>query len=567
MRRRLLPLIVLAVAIWIGYALWNAGPRIPESAVLVLDLGGSMQEIPPRDALEAMLAEGPALATLVLQLDKAAADQRIAGVMLHIRPLEISYARVQELRDAVKRFRSSGKRAVALLDVESFNATRELYLASAADEAYAVRGYVGPIAGLAGQYLSLGGLLAKLGVRVEYERIGKWKSAPEMFALERMTEPARQQAREVVDGVFEQVTRGIAEGRGLAPDQVARLIDRAPATADALIEARLIDGEADRERALDLAGPETDEHVDLETYVNVAPEPLGLRSGPKIALIFGDGQVVTGRGSRFRRFAADDLDEALDSARDDDEISGVVLRLNSPGGSALAAEQLWRAVRRVREKKPVVVSMSEYAASGGYYVASAANTIVAEPATITGSIGVFLMRPAFAGLFEKLGVESEVIARGEFARFLASDEPLSPFERERARAVVDAIYRDFVERVAEGRGMSQQDVDRIGQGRAWLGARAKQVGLVDVEGGLHEAVAELKQLAGIAEDQDPARVIYPAPRGLRDSLRDLIRSELRAELLHILLPERIAPRVLRLLLQAAGEEGALLLPAYWIEIY
>jgi protease-4 len=160
-----------------------------------------------------------------------------------------------------------------------------------------------------------------------------------------------------------------------------------------------------------------------------------------------------------------------------------------------------------------------------------------------------------------------VIARGEFARFLASDEPLSPFERERTRAVVDAIYRDFIGRVAEGRRMSEQRVDELGQGRAWLGSQAKRLGLVDAEGGLHEAVERLKELAGIAKDQDPARVVYPAPAGLRQTLEDLLGSRLRAELLQALLGHRVAPHLLRHLLDAAHERGATLLPAYWIEIY
>jgi protease-4 len=567
MRRGLWLLLVLAVMTWIGYALWSAGPRIPESAVLVLDLRGGLEEVPPRDAIDALLADGPALATVVLQLDKAAADARIAGAVLHIHSLALSYARIQELRDAMARFRASGKRAIALLDLVSFNATRELYLASAADEVYAVPGYRGPLAGLAGQYLSLGGFLAKLGIQVEFERVGEWKSAPETFALERMTEPARQQAREVVDGVFDQVVAGLAEARGLERRKVARLFDRAPAEPDALRDAGLIDGEADLAKAIELAGSSGAEPVDFEAYVQVDPTGLGLRSGPSIALVFADGNVIEGRGSRTQRFASDDLVEALETARDDDDIVGVVVRVNSPGGSSLAAEHVWRAIRSVREHKPVVVSMGDYAASGGYYVASAASAIVAQPATVTGSIGVFVMRPALAGLFEKLGIGSEIIARGEFASFAASDQPLTPFERERTRALVDSIYRDFLERVAEGRKLSQDRVDELGRGRVWLGARASELGLLDVQGGLHEAVSELKRLAGIPEHQDPARVVFPPPRGLGEALRELLRTEWRPALLQALLPDHLASPALRAMLRGASEGGISLLPSYWIEIH
>ena len=345
MRRLITIALILGVAVMIGYALLRSGPRIPETNVLVLELGGRLEEAPAMDALQQLIARGPALPTLLLQLEKAAADQRIEAVLMRIRALDIGYARVQELRDAVSRLRQAGKPVIALLDLASLNATRELYLASSADKIYLVPGFLGPFAGIAGQYLHLGGFFEKLGIQVEYERVGDYKSAPEMFAAREMSEPARQTFNELLDGLFAQIVGGIAAGRGLDAARVRQLVDAAPSTAAEYTAAGLADGVADQEELLEREGLEDAEELLWDTYLQVDPRDLGLRTGPQIALIFGDGPIVQGergRPPRRRTFAADTIAEALEEAGEEEDVRAIVLRINSGGGSALASDQLWR---------------------------------------------------------------------------------------------------------------------------------------------------------------------------------------------------------------------------------
>ncbi len=568
MRRLITIALVLGVAAMIGIALLQAGSRIPENSVLILELGGRLEEAPPLDTLQRLSARGPALPTLLLQLEKAAADARITAVLLHIRALDIGYARIQELRDAIMRVRRAGTAVIALLDLATLNATRELYLASSADKIYLIPGFLGPFAGIAGQYLHLGGFFEKLGVQIEYERVGDYKSAPEMFTARELSEPAREIFNQLLDGLFAQIVTGIAAGRGLEATRVRELVEEAPSTTNEYRAAGLADGVADLKQILEREGLGEANEVRWDAYVRVDPRDLGLRTGPRIALIFGDGTITQAGGGgspRARGFAADRISEALEQAAEDEDIMAVVVRINSGGGSALASDQLWRVVRRVRQEKPVVISMADAAASGGYYVASAANAILAEPATLTGSIGIFFLRPALSGLFRKLDIGSEVLARGSYAEVAVGDKPFTAEQRERTRSFVRALYQEFLERVAAGRGVSTEAVDRLGQGRVWLGESALAHGLVDELGGLYAAVQRAKQEAGLDPELDPERVILPGPRRLMDQIQDLMRGDLSRELMERLVPVRLPPILRSAALLVEGELAYL--PPYWIEIH
>lgn len=566
MRRLIGGTVVILAVLAIGIALWRSGPAIPPGSVVVVELSGQLAEAPPVDALSRFSARGPALPTLLLLLEMATADERISGVILHIRPLRVGYARIQELRDAISRVRSADKQVVAVLDMAVLNATREMYLASAADQVYVVPGFLGPLAGIAGQSIFLGSFFEKIGVEFEYVRIGEYKSAVEMFAASEMSEPAREMTNALFDGLFDQITAGIAEGRSLPQATVASLIDNAPATAEEYLDSGLADGIVGREEVLESAGLEAAEEISSADYLRVDPSRLGLRSGPEIALIFSDGMILqSGGGSLVRRSAADEIVRALESAADDAEVKAIVLRVNSPGGSSLASEQLWRAVRSAREKKPVVVSMADVAASGGYYVASAADAILAEPATFTGSIGIYLQRPFFSGLYEKLDIGTELIARGAHAGIAGSDKPLTPAQRKRTEDWIRSLYDEFLDRVAEGRGVQPDEVDRLGQGRVWLGATALGHGLVDELGGLWAAVQRAKREANIPEDVDPERVLFPGPRSPGEQLRQVFRGELQAWLVAKLFPMELPEP---LTWKGLGiREKLLLLPPYWVEIH
>lgn len=564
MRRIVIILVAAGVVLLIAISLWSSGPDIPDRGVLLVEVGGPLEEAPPTDGLSRLFARGPALATLALQIEKASADDRIVGIALHVRPLQVGYARIQELRAALQRARGAGKRVVAFLDLGQLNATREVYLASAADRVYVAPGYLGPVVGIAGELLHMGGMFAKAGIQIEYERIGAYKSAPEALAERGMSEPAREMMETLFDGLYEQLVAGIAEGRNLEPEAVRELIDQAPATPDEYLTAGLADAIAGKEQLLEVAGFEGAERVSVQDYMPVDPRDLGLRNGPAIALIFGDGMIVPANGSGLRRagFAGDQIARALEDAAEDEDVRAIVLRVNSGGGSYQASDQIWRAVREARERKPVVVSMADAAASGGYYVASAADAIVAEPATLTGSIGIYLTRIALRGVYKKLDIGAEVMTRGRYADLVASGHALSPAHRERLRSFLEASYREFLERVSDGRGLSTEEVDALGQGRIWLGREAREKGLVDEIGGLYAAVARAKAEAGIPPEEDPRRVIFPGPRSFREQMNDLLsgfsRGDLWLELFPIEIPEMV--RAWRGVLD--GEIAYL--PPYWI---
>ena len=566
MRRPILWLLALAVAGMIAAALWSARARVPENAVLVLELNGELDESPPRDLLSQWQARGPALPSLLLLLDMAAADARVKGVLLHVRTLSVGYARIQELRDALARVRAAGKPVIALIDETSLNATRELYLASAADRIFVEPASLAPLAGIAGQFLHLAGFFEKIGVEWQVARVGIYKSAVEQFAAREMSPKAREMTDALLDGIYGQIVEGIAAGRGLDAVEVRALIDATPGTPTELVAAKLADGIAERREVLDKAGLAGANELEAESYLRVDASSLGLRNGPTIALIFGEGSIVEERGRGFQRvFAADETVKSLDEAAKDDEIRAVVLRVNSPGGGAQASDKIWRAVSRVRAKKPIVVSMADYAASGGYYLASAASAIVAEPATLTGSIGVFLLRPSFSGLYQKLEIGTEVIERGAYASVTGGDRPFTAEQQARTDSFIAASYRDFVARVSEGRGIPTDAVDALGQGRVWLGSEAFARKLVDEVGGLRAAVERARKEAGIEGEPDPVRQILPAPRSPTEQVRELIRGDARGLLLRGLLP---ADLPFAFALDWLPLDGALAyLPPYWIEIH
>lgn len=572
MYRALALVVGVVVVLLIAVALWRTGVDIPDDAVLVLALQGELEEAPPLDPLDRFTASGPALPTLLLQLEKASFDERIQAVLVHIRPLQLSYARVQELRDALSRVRAAGKSVVALLDMASLNGTRELYLASSADRVFVVPGSIAPLAGIAGQYLHLGGMFNKVGIEIEYERVGRYKSAPESFSEREMSDSAREMMSELLDALYAQIVEGVSSGRELEPETVEALIDQAPSTADELVAAGLADGVGHRTQVLELAGLGELEEVKVSLYMNVDPRELGLRDGPAVALIFGTGMIVQGgrgRGLRSGVFAADRIQKAIEDAAEDEEIRAIVLRIDSGGGSSLASEQLWRAVRDARKRKPVVVSMAGAAASGGYYVASAADAIVAEPATLTGSIGIFMLRPVLEGLYEKLEVGTEVIERGHHAGILADSRAATSEQRERVHSYLLSLYTEFLARVSEGRNIPPDEINDLAEGRVWAGAAAHDLGLVDELGGLYATIARAKHEAGIDPQMDPRRVLFPGPRSLGEQLRDIFRGSLagwlRDRIADDLLPVRLPPVVRAWLEHSDG--GPAYLPTHWVVLH
>ena len=565
MRRSLVAILTLLVVAMIAVALWVSRSRLPEHSVLVLDLSGEIEDEPPRDLLAQWNARGPALPTLLLLLDMAGADARIDGVLLKVGSLRVGYARLQELRDALAKLRGSGKTVVAYVQAESLNATRELYLASVANKVVVDPAAMVPLGGIAGQYVFLAGMFEKIGVRWEYSRVGEYKSAVEQFAAKEMSPKAREMSAGLIDGIYAQLIDGLAGGRSLSGEKVRALFDKAPGTPEELVAAGLADAVGGKKEALATAGLSGANEVDAATYQRVDPRSLGLRKGPQIALVFGDGAIVPERSRGFgNQFSAEEVGEALEAAAKDDEIRAVVLRINSPGGDAMASDLLWRAVKSVREKKPVVVSMGDYAASGGYYIASAGSAVLSQPATLTGSIGVFMLRPVFAGLYDKLDIGRELIARGGLASVAGGDGPLNAFQRDRLDQLTRSAYREFLARVADGRSSTPEAIDKLGGGRVWLGSDALAQNLVDELGGLSAAVERARKEAKLEGDADPMRVILPAPRGPIEQLRALVQGEANERVLRSLLPFELPDMPELAWLSPTGRLAYL--PPYWMEI-
>jgi len=561
-------LVLLGLAVLFVFLRGQRGPTIEPGSCLVLELEGRYVEAPRASLLARLFGEETRpFVGLLSQLALARRDDRLAHVVLVIRPLEIGWGKAGELRDAIARLRAAGRRTTAYLDLASFSASREYYIATAADEIYVVPGGNVPVIGLAAEYFFLGGMWQKLGVDFEVAKAGRYKSAVESYAGTGMSEASREMANSLLDSTDEAFVAAIAEGRGLSHEAVRAAIDSGPMLPKELVSLSLADGVEHLDVLLDRIGGKV---VRQSTWERVEPEQLGFEARAKIALVYGSGTVVQGRAGRSASgrqvFASQTASEAIRDAAEDDAIDAIVLRIDSPGGSALASEEIWRALQQARRHdKPIVASFSDVAASGGYYVASGADAIVAPGGSLTGSIGVFALRPVLGGALEKVGIGMESLTRGRYADFLLAGEPLSEGARERLQASVLETYGLFLERVAEGRSLPVADVDAIAQGRVWTGRQAAERGLVDQLGGLYEAVALVRQKLGLDEDADVVLIPYPGPRSLGEELSDILGSRLGGlGLAGLSLPAMLRP--LESWLLDLPDEGPLLVPPAWIEI-
>jgi protease-4 len=486
-------------------------------------------------------------------------------VVFRVRALDLGWAQAEEIRQAIRKLSEKGRRTVAVLEVEGFG-NAPYYVASAADKVVATPGGNAPFVGIAAEYLFLGGLFEKLGVDVEYERVGEYKSAVESYAETKMSDANREQTNALLDSVEGRYVREIAASRKRTEEQVRLAIDSAPSSPEAMVEHGLVDGVAGWDEALASFGAGM--QVKLAEYAGVTPQSVGFEPVATFAIVHGVGAVVVGEGTYSGAspvMASDTVAEALRDAAKDPEVKALVLRIDSPGGSPLASDLIWQAIRDVRAAgKPVVASLSDVAASGGYYVASAADAIVSQPQTLTGSIGVFVIRPVLAGLMEKLGVGVESITRGARADLLLSTRPLSAETRAVLREDVQHTYERFLARVAEGRGLERAEVDAVARGRVWTGEQALEVGLVDRLGGIPEAVVAAKEKVGLAADADVLLVQYPPPKPVAQQLVEA----LQGGGVSLALPG--VPSGLRDLVAALGAlpVGApLLVDPFWIEIH
>ena len=573
-------LLTFFLAAIIGIALWAESigkPNVPNNSVLVLKVSGSLPDYSPEDPMAELFGfEQPqSLSSLLMQLRKAKVDSRIGAVLLDVDFPAIGWGKAEEIRDAIAEFRTSGKPIYAFMEIGS---NREYYVASACEKVFLPPAGDLYINGFAADVMFYRGSLDKLGIEPEVIQIGKYKSAPEQYTRKEMSEGQREVINSVLDEYFARFTSAVAEARKKSPEDVRALIDNAPFHAIQAKQLGLIDEAFYRDQVYDelktRLGYQAEDKIRTvagKEYREVSSDSLGLNTGERVAIIYASGAINIGRSNRSpfggETLGSDTLVKAINDAAEDGTIKAIVLRVDSPGGSALASDLMWHALENAKAKKPLVVSMGDVAASGGYYIACNANKIVAEPSTVTGSIGVFMGKPVVKGLYDWLGITNEYVMRGKNAGIFRETEKWTTEERAKMQDQANQIYfGDFVPKVAKGRGKSDEEVNSLGQGRVWTGAQAKERGLVDEFGGMEKAIEIAKGLANLPADRDVKRIVFPEPRPFFESLfggeENTFAQNKQQEVIINAIPEdaRRALRYAQILDQMKRGESMLMLP-------
>jgi protease-4 len=495
-----------------------------------IELDGALPEFAPAQAWwqrRFLQTSAPtSLQGLRRQFERIAADPQAQGVLLRINGLAAGWATLQSLRDEIAHFRASGKRVVAYLltpDIAGY------YAACAADQIMMPPSATLMIVGLRAEVQFLKDALAKVGLEFEVEAVSPYKSAGEMFVRSDISPENRQQLDRLLDARFAELLRAIGVGRSQTPDQVRAAIDRAPLSGRAALDAGLVDAlcyedELDEQLTSGDRAPTILDWDEAQRALRLQPARFHRKL---IGVVAVEGTIATGNSRNLplpipliggQQAGADSISQALRQAERNRRIAAVVLYVNSPGGDAFASDLIWREVLRLGKKKPVVVAMGDAAASGGYYIAAPAAAIVAQPGSLTGSIGVVLLRPIAAGLLERAGINTVVLSRGAHSGLLSITHPPSEEEREALRDLIFTSYAEFKQRVREGREIADGKLEPIAGGRVWLGQEALGLGLIDKLGGLPTALLRAQELASLPQNRSAPLLLL---RGKRDRLPPL----------------------------------------------
>jgi len=498
---------------------------VREGSAMVFDLSVNLQDAPvgtrPEDLIgEALGGGGPkrmALRDALDSIEAAAADDRITALFLHgsFAPLDYGtgFAALREVRQAVTDFKATGKPVLAYLVYPS---ARDLYVASLADRIIMDPNGLFLNAGMAAQPIFVAGFLEKYGVGAQVVKAGAYKSAAESFLRESMSEPARRQTRELLDDLWGDYRQTVAEGAGMPPEALQELIDdKGFLSAQDALDTGIVDELAYMDGAIasmqEIAAPSDNgksfRQISLDDYLAAVERNRYSKDG-HVAVVYAEGPIIVGEGDRGQ-VSGKRLAREIRRLRQDEKTRALVLRVNSPGGSALASDMIAREIDLARERMPVVVSMGAVAASGGYWIAANADRVFAQPNTITGSIGVIGLFFNVKELANRHGVTFDTVKTAKYADFLSPARPKTEAEMRLAQSWVDEVYADFLERVAEGRELSLERVSELAEGRVWSGADALERGLVDEVGGLERSIAHAAALAGLGPE--PAVRDYPQP--------------------------------------------------------
>jgi protease-4 len=520
-------LFISIVGFAVLYLLFGREPAVPANATLVLRVGGALTELAPNDVVGYLRGnKQPTVRSIVDNLRKAKVDSRVRAVLLKPTGFESPFwAKVQEIREAVLDFKKSGKPIYAYLE---YGGDREYYLATAADKVFLMPSTPLDLTGVATYELFLRGTFDKIGVYPDLHRIGDYKTAVNTFKEKGYTPAHKEMDASLNRDLYEQIVRGIADGRKKNDADIRQLFDDGPFLPEDALRAGLVD-DVQYEDQVDekLRAGEQRRHLDTDDYARISLSSLGLNKGPRVAVIYASGTITSGKSGydpvNGAIAGSETLIEYIRQARRDSAVRAIVLRVDSPGGSTIASDAIWRELvvtKKERTDRPLVVSMSDLAASGGYYIAMPAQVIVAQPSTLTGSIGIFGGKFVTGGVYEKLGARIESTSIGKHAEINSPARPYNPDELKKLQEQLHSFYDQFVEKVAESRHSTPEKIDALAQGRVWTGRQAKQNGLVDELGGLERAIAVAKERAKIAADSDVEVVVYPPRKSFYELLSE-----------------------------------------------
>ncbi|UCE21768.1 MAG: signal peptide peptidase SppA, partial [Candidatus Aminicenantes bacterium] len=486
-------------------------PTVKTRSYLELNLSGPIQERAVPDVMMTMFAgiQPLSMHDIWMNIQKAKVDSRIRSLVLQIGYLQCDWAKANEIREAILDFRKTGKKAYVYIE-EAPEFDKEYYLATACDRIVLhPLGFMG-INGIGGYIPFFKRTLDKLGIEAEIEHVEEYKTAYNMFTENGFTPAHREMMESLYSDLYSHYVKAIAEARGKTEEEIRELIDHGTFQGEKALEAGLVDNLLYWDEFEDILQDNGRKlyKITHQQYTKIKPTSLGLFRGKKIAVIYGIGPIHTGEGA-YQTMGGTTTARALRRVRKDRSIAAVVFRVDSPGGSAVGSDVIWREVYLTKREKPIVVSMSDVAGSGGYWVSMAADKIVAQPQSLTGSIGVISGKFNLARLYEKLGITAEKIAYGEKADIYSTHRGFTSEERELLKKEILWIYDKFLDKVADGRNMDKEEVDRIGKGRVWTGSQAKEHGLVDELGGLSRAIEVAKELADIPAEEGVGLVIWP----------------------------------------------------------
>jgi protease-4 len=524
----LLFLIVLVII-----AAITMGPDVKENSILLVNISGPVMEEGPHGLLEKYFL-GDVLTTreLIRSIEKARNDTRIKGLMVTALGAQMGLGKTQEIRSAIKNF-ASKKPAYGFIEDGD---TLEYYLCSAAPKLYMAPSGEGGVnlIGLRSEVPFFKGTLDKLGIVAQMDHIGEYKSASDIWTRDSMSDAHRESTESILNSIYERITGDISADRKISPEQVRETIDLGPLVRNEVKQARLVDGLLYRDELEEQIKKDlklgTLNWISLKEYKEPTFSESYRGARTKIGIIYASGAILSGESSKGYSedtIGSTTISRAIREARDDNTVKAIVLRVDSPGGSAVASDLIWREVIVAKKKKPVVVSMADVAASGGYYIAMGGSKVLADPSTVTGSIGVVFGKFYMKGLYEKIGLTKEIVKKGEYADMYSDYVPFEEPEWQIVHKHMQAIYDAFTSKAAQARGKTQAEVDAVGKGRVWSGDQALKLGLIDQLGGLSDAIREARKLAKIKDTEEVGFSLYPARKG---GFADIISAQTRASL-------------------------------------